>query len=179
MMDNTIGAHDVLCGRGGATNNNSGNIRFREIVASRQAEYLTAKKKEKTAIAVEVVETVRSNGGRFLLRNEANGCWVEVVHKKAVTKASQALREGLDVKNKRVRDSKLAGQFTDEQRKKRQKVVTGKVAATGSPALVSLAGNDGAIPELNEEEEPAAAAAAVFDQQKPVKTEDCDELAEV
>jgi hypothetical protein len=178
-MDNTIGAHDVLCGRGGATNNNSGNIRFREIVSSKQSEYLTAKKKEKTAIAVEVVEAVRSNGGRFLLRNEANGCWVEVPPKKAVTKASQALREGLDVKNKRVRENKTAGQFTDEQRKKRQKVVPGKVAATGSPSVVSLPENDGAIPELNEEEEPTASATVAFQQHKPVKTEDCDELAEV
>ncbi|CAB9528774.1 expressed unknown protein [Seminavis robusta] len=176
-MQNSIGPFDVLCGRGGATNNNSGNIKFREVVASKQVEYLGSKKKEKTAIAIAVYEEVLASGGRFLKRDDATGAWVEVLRKKAITKASQALREGLDVKNKKVRQSKVSAKFTDEQRKQRMNVVTGKVAApSSSPALVSLAGEENQVPELQEEEEEKTPA--VFYQQRPVKAE-VTEVAEV
>ena len=177
--NNNIGAHDVLMGRGGATNNNSGNIRFREIVLSKQLVYLDSKKKEKKAIAQECVDSVHANGGRFLRRDDATGCWTEVPLKKAVTKASQCLREQLDVRNKRLRDSKmghsLAGDENLQRSKKRQKVVTGKVATT-SPALVSLTGDGSGVPELQEE----MPSAANFNYAPPpVSTNDCDFLAEV
>lgn len=180
MQNNTsaIGSYDVLMGRGGATNNNEGNIRFRDVVASKQLVYLDCKKKEKKSIAEDCVETVHKNGGRFLSRDGASGCWVEVPLKKAVTKASQCLREQLDVRNKRVRSSTA---IVDAERlRKRQKVVEGKVAATtltkSSPALVSLAGDSGAVPELHEE---MSSASKFHFAQPPVSTNDCDHLAEV
>lgn len=181
MMQNTtsaIGAHDVLMGRGGATNNNAGNIRFRDIVASKQLVYLDCKKKEKKAIAEDCVETVRKNGGRFLIRDATTGCWVEVPYKKAVTKASQCLREQLDVRNKRVRSSTTS--VDPEKLRKRQKVVEGTVAETpaskASPAMVSLAGDGNAVPELQEE----MPSASKFHFASPrVSTNDCDHLAAV
>lgn len=91
--------HDVLCGRGGATNNHAGNRKFRVIVAHYQKQYLAARKRDKRNIAEIIVSEVRKDGGRFLKR-EADLTWVEVDDKKACEKTSQALREGLDVRKK-------------------------------------------------------------------------------
>jgi len=32
LDQNTIGPYDVLCGRGGATNSNEGNVKFRQLI---------------------------------------------------------------------------------------------------------------------------------------------------
>ena len=173
---NMIRENDVLLGRGGATNNNNGNIRFREIVASKQIEYLDAKKKEKRSIAQDCVETVKKNGGRFLRRDNASGSWVEVPMVQAVKKASQALREGLDVRHKRMREGKSGLVMSSPQKKKRQKVVSGSVAG-GSPALVSLAGEENAVPELRDEQKPQSAA--LLYQAPPVSDKDCNNVMEV
>ena len=58
---------DVLCGRGSGPNDRTGNIEFRNLVFSRKAEYLAATTRDaKGRIATEIVEAVRSRGGRFL-----------------------------------------------------------------------------------------------------------------
>lgn len=95
-----VTSNDVLCGRGGATNNHSGNRKFRKLVASHQEVYLNAKKRDKKTIANLIVERIRQDGGRFLKREEVGGVqsWVEVPSKKACEKTSQALREGLEVR---------------------------------------------------------------------------------
>lgn len=171
-QNNLIRAADVLLGRGGATNNNPGNVNFREIISSRQLKYLDAKKKDKKLIALECVETVAAKGGRFLKRDDVSGTWVEVAQAQAVKKASQALREGLDVRHKRVREGKTGLVMSDPQKRKRQKVVTGTVAAGASPALVSVAGDTSAVPELNEEPQS-------FYQAPPVSSGDCNHVTEV
>ena len=166
MANNTIGPNDVLLGRGGLTNHNSGNIRFREIIASKQLLYLEAKKKEKKAIAEECIAVVHQNGGRFLMKDESSGHWVEAPQKKAVLKASQALREGLDVKNKRIRDDKGVYSGIDYMAKsnKRPKVATGIIVSQqhSSPALISLSGDRGAVPDLQEENTGTTAAGPIF-----------------
>ena len=68
-MATAIGENDVLCGRGGATNNHPGNKKFRAIVADHMSEYLAAKKKDKIVIARRIVAQIRANGGRFLKRS--------------------------------------------------------------------------------------------------------------
>lgn len=86
-------ANDVLCGRGGGTNAHVGNKRFRALVAQFQQTYLAAKRKEKAAIARQIVKIIENNGGRFLQKNSATGLWELVTDKKATEKTSQALRE--------------------------------------------------------------------------------------
>ena len=103
----SVGPHDVLLGRGGATNSHTGNRNFRKIVAQHQQEYLKAKKREKVVIAQRIVAIVKGNGGRFLKRTDNALNWIEVTDKRAQEKTSQALREGLDVRNKTVRPSKM------------------------------------------------------------------------
>lgn len=105
--EEAVGPDDVLLGRGGATNSHSGNRKFRNIVAEHQQEYLKARKREKVGIARRIVAIVHNNGGRFLKRTDNAQNWIEVTEKRAQEKTSQALREGLDVRNNTIRPSKM------------------------------------------------------------------------
>jgi len=96
------GSHDVMCGRGGGTNNHSGNIRFRKLVNEHKLRYLAASKVDKPKVAREVVQIWRqqSPSGRFLSRTTAelaaktkDVMWHDVGDQKAREKASQCLRE--------------------------------------------------------------------------------------
>lgn len=102
--------HDVLSGRGGATNSYRGNRAFRVLVKEYQDQYLKAKKRDKPAVASLIVETIRKRGGRFLRRdtsqfrrrpNRNDGFdggsliqWVDIGDERAREKTCQALREG-------------------------------------------------------------------------------------
>lgn len=89
---------DVILGRGGGTNSQVGNRRFRKLVQDFQPTYLLARRKEKPLIARTIVLIIRKRGGRFLKKNEETGELFEVGDVKAEAKTSQALREGLDVR---------------------------------------------------------------------------------
>jgi hypothetical protein len=106
-----LGPHDVLSGRGGATNSYRGNRAFRTLVKEYQEQYLRAKKRDKPAVASLIVEAIRQRGGRFLRResiphrrhsadgnsNSAGGStiqWVDIGDDRAREKTCQALREG-------------------------------------------------------------------------------------
>jgi hypothetical protein len=93
-----VNSYDVLCGRGGGTNSQIGNRRFRQLVQDFQPIYLMAKRKEKPLLARTIVLIIRKRGGRFLKKNEDTGELFEVGDIKAEAKTSQALREGLDVR---------------------------------------------------------------------------------
>lgn len=136
-MEGSITRNDVLCGRGGLTNSHVGNKLFRQIVEGCRYEYLQARKMEKRTIAKRIVAQINNNGGRFLKNTPGNAYWTEISEQKAVTKTSQALREGLDVKNNTVRPSKLYtdvnaldGSTTNKnpRRKRRSRLVEGLVA---------------------------------------------------
>ena len=92
----TFTVSDVLCGRGGLTNNAPGNVYFRRLVRLKQESYLLATKREKAGVAREIVEMVRAlhPPGRFLKKDDSSGMWVEIGDRKAREKTSQALREG-------------------------------------------------------------------------------------
>jgi hypothetical protein len=105
-----LGEHDVLSGRGGATNSYRGNRAFRILVKEYQDQYLKAKKRDKPAVASIIVETIRKRGGRFLRRDTSQfrrrshrsdafdgGSmihWVDIGDDRAREKTCQALREG-------------------------------------------------------------------------------------
>lgn len=151
MTEACINENDVLCGRGGATNTHIGNKRFRAVVAEYQEEYLRARKKEKALIALQVVERIKQNGGRFLKRDNISDVWVEVPTKKAVGKTGQALREGLDVRHKTIRPDKMPRKYNGAKSNSprvRPRLVQGKVAQ--SPAMSSVA-TEQSIPSLEDE----------------------------
>ena len=89
-------ANDVLCGRGGGTNNHLGNEHFRDLVSSKKLEYINSSKREKPLVSRSIVEAVRSQNppGRFLQRDDVTGLWSDIGDQKAREKTSQALREG-------------------------------------------------------------------------------------
>jgi hypothetical protein len=175
-MTANIGSNDVLCGRGGATNNHLGNKRFRAIVVEYQYEYLEAKKKEKAVIARQIVERIKKSGGRFLKRDATSDVWVEVTPKKATEKTSQALREGLDVRHKTIRPEKMPRRDSDsscESPRKRARLVEGKVVEP--PSLMGFGREQGNIPELNDERR-SAPVDPMLEYFKPpsITQEDCE-----
>lgn len=86
---------DVLSGRGGGTNNHAGNKHFRQLCDQRRHVYVMSKKMIKREIAKEIVADVRARGGRFLKRDDKTGEWEDIGDQRAISKTSQALREGL------------------------------------------------------------------------------------
>lgn len=77
-------------------------------------------------IAAEIVQIIRQRGGRFLSKN-SQGEWEPVPEKKAVNKASQALREGMNVRGGTLkspeRESKFAAAVTKEKSQQATAVV--------------------------------------------------------
>lgn len=103
LMNNAkISVNDVLCGRGGGTNTQVGNRKYRLLVQEFQPTYLLCRRKEKPLIARTIVLIIRKRGGRFLKKNEEDGGFYEVGDEKAEAKTSQALREGLDVRASKI-----------------------------------------------------------------------------
>ena len=102
---------DVLFGRGSGPNDHEGNIRFRQYVAARKAEYLsTNHRNTKAKIAREIVDLVISDNGRFLKKMEpedlrrvglpeGTDAWMGVDDDTIMEKAKQALRQNTNKKN--------------------------------------------------------------------------------
>jgi len=91
-----LSENDVLLGRGMRTNRHKGNVRYRMLIKKYQPEYLQLKlNKGKKLIAKHIVHQILAGHpiGRFLKKKD-NGKWIEVDRERAVTKTSQALREG-------------------------------------------------------------------------------------
>ena len=86
--------NDILFGRGGYTNTNPGNIRFREEALQLRPHYELLTKPEKYDISVVLIERMKNEKRRFL-EKASDGMWHEVDDKGARKKASQALRERL------------------------------------------------------------------------------------
>ena len=89
------GSHDVMIGRGGGTNHNPGNIRFRQLICTRKDEYKSAKRSQKPIIAQEIVSAWRAQvpPGRFLKQDESTMLWYDVGNEEAKVKAAQKLRD--------------------------------------------------------------------------------------
>ena len=119
-----LNMHDVLLGRGGGTNTQEGNRRFRTLVTDFQPTYLMAKRKEKPLLARSIVLIIRKRGGRFLKKDDHTGRLHEVGDEKAEAKTSQALREGLD-----VRATKSAANALLKQEKEAKKRIRKAAAA--------------------------------------------------
>lgn len=91
-------SNDVLCGRGGGSNNHPGNESFRELVNEVKVSYVNCPKRDKPLIARQIVEAVRNQTppGRFLTKDSKGG-WNDIGDGRAREKTSQALREGAPV----------------------------------------------------------------------------------
>jgi len=156
-----VNTYDVLCGRGGGTNSQVGNRRFRKLVQEFQPIYLLARRKEKPLLARTIVLIIRKRGGRFLKKDDETGELYEVGDTKAEAKTSQALREGLDVRatksaasllDKKKKSKKAAKSKTSEEDEKAEE--SPEHSPSSGPAS-NLPQSPPVLPRLNGEEKPA------------------------
>jgi hypothetical protein len=84
--------NDVADGRGAATNQHVGNVRFRRLIAEHGHLYGSIKDGRKHLLAEEMVSKVHSTGGRFLKKDNKSGAWVEISRERAKKKAQVLLR---------------------------------------------------------------------------------------
>lgn len=107
--------HDVLCGRGGGTNNHVGNSHWRMLVAANKQLYVTLPKRQKMLLSRSIVNAVRSQNppGRFLQKDAKSELWYDVGDQRAQEKTSQALREGApDIRQKLATDPAPSGEVS-------------------------------------------------------------------
>eukprot|EP00547_Thalassionema_nitzschioides_P017220 CAMPEP_0194242946 /NCGR_PEP_ID=MMETSP0158-20130606/8326_1 /TAXON_ID=33649 /ORGANISM="Thalassionema nitzschioides, Strain L26-B" /LENGTH=242 /DNA_ID=CAMNT_0038978133 /DNA_START=137 /DNA_END=865 /DNA_ORIENTATION=- len=89
---------DVLCGRGKICFEHKGNDSFRMLIAQHVDSYEnSASKKAKMDVIMQVVDTVITRGGRFLVRDKekAGGVWIDGGVKQGKKKTGHALRDAL------------------------------------------------------------------------------------
>jgi hypothetical protein len=157
-----VNSFDVLCGRGGGTNSQVGNRRFRQLVQDFQPIYLLARRKEKPLLARTIVLIIRKRAGRFLKKDDETGELYEVGDAKAEAKTSQALREGLD-----VRATKSAATNLLDKKKKKGSSAKDDDSVLSSPEQQGTKSNERSrspadkapqspptLPRLNGEEKP-------------------------
>ena len=150
--------HDVLCGRGGGTNNHIGNSHWRMLVAANKQLYITLPKRQKMLLSRSIVNAVRSQNppGRFLQKDSKTNFWFDVGDQRAQEKTSQALREGApDIRNK------IAQQ--------KDKPKEGAVDSTETPTEKT--------PGDKPKADAATSAPIKKDEEKPTPTKSNDEVA--
>jgi len=87
--------NDVICGRGGGTNNHLGNKRYRDLVKENYPSYAMAARADKGLIVAAMVHSWRTTQdppGRFL-KKIVDNLWEDIGDKIAKEKTSQLFRE--------------------------------------------------------------------------------------
>ena len=90
--------NDVLIGKGKFFQYHTGNVRFRYLVEEHRERYENAERHDKNPLCQEVVDLIKSRGGRFLKRTETTDSvsfptlWVEVSGREARKKTSMCFR---------------------------------------------------------------------------------------
>ena len=99
--------NDVLLGRGNHVNYRPGNVRFRQLASAKSLAYTNARtKKEKDAIAAQLIQEVSESGGRFLRevvssstdQKQLCAVWEVMTGQIVSTKVRQAMRDTLKAK---------------------------------------------------------------------------------
>lgn len=100
---------DVLGGRGNGPNKHEGNKKFRALVQKFKIEYINAyTDRDKKTITLQIMDSIKSNGGRFLKKHTVELGWNVVVWEEmdfnsVLKKVGQALRENApDIRNKKA-----------------------------------------------------------------------------
>ena len=102
-----LGPYDVICGRHKAAFNNIGNRRFRVTVSLALDRYISAlTRKAKSNMINSIADLVRSNGGRFLQRQD--GAWIELNEKHSSQKVGHALRDMAVASAKKISRSRAS-----------------------------------------------------------------------
>ena len=121
----TPGTYDVICARGKVAKNHSGNRYYRGLIRHALERYsgATSCRSEKTKIVTEIVDGIRSKGGKFVKKGSSDNdgiYWYEVDDHLAREKIGQNLRDSLSsqykssTKAKRVRRVAAANKFVND-----------------------------------------------------------------
>ena len=86
------GPTDVLMGRGKAYHESPGNIRYRTLIDQNVDRYEEGSKKDKTLLAMRIVDIIGESNGRFLREDETTGGWFEVDENEARAKVTHSFR---------------------------------------------------------------------------------------
>ena len=118
---------DVLMGRGKSYHGSPGNIWFRTLIDQNIDRYEQGCKKDKTLLAMRLVDTIRQSNGRFLREDEDTGDWFEVDENEARAKVTHSFR------NLRMSRKPLSGQSG-----KRRSEPTSKASKKPMPASSNI-----------------------------------------
>lgn len=97
-------SNDILSGRGNGANQHTGNIYFRNLIASYKRKYVLSEPVIKKQITHQVLSVIESRNppGRFLKQDAESGEWKELDRDTALRKTAQALREKAPLLKKKV-----------------------------------------------------------------------------
>jgi len=116
------GVNDILSGRGNGANQHSGNIYFRNLIASYRRRYVISGavvKKQITSQAFVIVQS-RVPPGRFLKFDMKTGIWTELDQDAALKKTAQALREKAPQLKKKFLEEDANNKEEDTTRKRKE-----------------------------------------------------------
>jgi len=117
------GPNDVVCARGKSFWDHKGNQKYRVLIAKSTEKYASTNNKlARTLIVSEIIEAIRTSGGRFVKKagNGRDGLWTEVKEILAREKVGQSLRDGLSskyssaTKAKKERRNRVCEKITDD-----------------------------------------------------------------
>lgn len=82
--------NDVVCGRGGGSQNHVGNKEYRAVIAANKRRYIEASRRYKSLLVESIVQAVRAQDppGRFLEKDTKTGLWNDIGDKRAFAKVS-------------------------------------------------------------------------------------------
>lgn len=145
-----LSENDVLCGRGGGSFKQPGNVLFRRLVNANKVTYANCRKFEKMRISRGIVTFLRNQTppGRFLEQNTVTGLWYDIGEKKALEKTSQALREGAP---------KLRGKIKSES----PEPIPPNSSLLPCNAILPIPSSAAATPDMNTATATASSATAV------------------
>lgn len=95
------GPYDVICARGKAAWNHSGNKHFRALIKQNTARYSRVQSKlQRSGIVTEIVDVIRSKGNGFVKQeDDGTGRWIEVGNLLARERVGQHFRNALNYKS--------------------------------------------------------------------------------
>ena len=87
---------DITCGRGKHRWKTAGNIRYKRIIWENLSRYSNAtRKREKTKVVREAMRLIKSDGCRFIKKDQKMQQWKELTPQETVTKVAHAFRDFL------------------------------------------------------------------------------------
>mmetsp|Transcript_10429 Transcript_10429/g.17270 ORF Transcript_10429/g.17270 Transcript_10429/m.17270 type:complete len:307 (-) Transcript_10429:91-1011(-) len=93
ILSNSVQKHDVLLGRGKKRFKHPGNIAYRAFIESRISFYFEGGRIRKSGVVLEIIESIKKTGGRFLKDQKGAADWEEADLRVAREKVGHSIRD--------------------------------------------------------------------------------------